>query len=268
MSESILDRVPVPADLRLRYGPEPQQFGDLRLPAGEGPHPCAIVIHGGFWRARYDLTYAGHLCAAVAEVGLASWNIEYRRVGDLGGGWPGTFHDVAQATAHLFAIAPEHAIDPDRVIAVGHSAGGHLAFWLAGLGHVPADSPIHTDPPPLRAVAALAGVLDLAQAWKLNLSDRAVVGLLGGGPDEVPERYAAASPSALLPLGVPQLLVHGTEDPNVPYAISKAYHAAAVTAGDDVTLLSLPGAGHFELVDPASWEWPAIQSALLALVTK
>ncbi|MBA2276346.1 MAG: alpha/beta hydrolase [Chloroflexia bacterium] len=264
MSESILERVPPPADARLRYGGEPPQFGDLRVPAGAGPHPCAIVIHGGFWRARFDLTHVGHLCAALTAAGLATWNVEYRRVGDPGGGWPGTFQDVAGAAAYLVDIAADHEIDPGRVIVAGHSAGGHLAFWLAGLGRVSAKSPIRVAPPP-RAVVALAGVLDLDAAWELNLSERAVGGLLGGGPAEVPARYAAASPRALLPLGVRQLIVHGTADENVPYAIAEAYHAAAVAAGDDATLLPLPDAGHFELIDPASREWPAILAAMLEL---
>ena len=268
MSESILDRVAPVADARLRYGDEAAQFGELRLPSGPGPHPCAIVLHGGFWRARYDLRHVGHLCAALTAAGVATWSVEYRRVGDPGGGWPGTFHDVARAATFLFDIAADHGIDPGLVIAVGHSAGGHLALWLAGLGRVPVASAIHAPPVRLRAAAALAGVLDLEAAWTLNLSDRAVGGLLGGGPEAVPERYAAASPLALLPLGVPQLIVHGTADESVPYSIGEDYHAAAVAAGDAATLLSLPGTGHFELINPESREWPAIQAALLALVAK
>src|SRR5687768_4480719 len=126
MSESILSRPPPVADHRLRYGPEPDQLGDLRLPKNSGPHPCIVVIHGGFWRVRYDLEHTGHLCAALTERGVATWNIEYRRVGTPGGGWPGTFRDVADAAADLFANAPRYRIDRTRVAVLGHSAGGHL----------------------------------------------------------------------------------------------------------------------------------------------
>jgi acetyl esterase/lipase len=255
LSESILTREPPPADLRLHYGPGPQQFGDLRVPGGSGPHPCVIAIHGGFWRARHDLEHLGHLCAALTATGLASWSIEYRRVGEPGGGWPGTFHDVAHAARILFAIAPRSGIDVDRVIVAGHSAGGHLALWLAGLRGVPGESPIH----------ALAGVLDLRRAWRLGLSNLAVEGLLGGSPDQVPDRYAAASPVDLLPLGVPQMLIHGIDDDNVPVEISETYHQIAVAQGDDVSLLKLPGAGHFELIDPQSAQWPETLDAIRSL---
>ncbi len=270
VSETILERAAPAAHVRRRYGAATSQFGELRLPEGVGPHPCAIFIHGGFWRARYDVSHSGHLCAALAAAGVATWSIEYRRVGEAGGGWPGTFHDVVSAAADLFAFAPEYDIDPTRVIAVGHSAGGHLAAWLGGLGRVPTTSPIHAGPlpRPLRGVATLAGVLDLERAWALGLSGGAVADLLGGGPGEVPERYAAASPRALLPLGVPQLIVHGTADASVPYAIGADYHAAAAAAGDAATLLSLPRAGHFDLIDPDSAAWPAIQGALIESVAE
>lgn len=266
MSDSILEReVPEP-ELRLRYGDEASQFGELWRPSEGGPHPCVIFIHGGFWRARYDVSHTRHLCLALAEAGVATWSIEYRRVGEAGGGWPGTFHDVAAAAAYLFAIASEYDLDAGRVIAAGHSAGGHLAMWLAGLARVPATSPIHAGPLPLRAAVALAGVLDLERAWELGLGAGAVADFLEGGPAEAPTRYAAASPRALLPLGVTQLVVHGTADVSVPYELGADYRAAAVAAGDEVTLLPLPGTGHFELIDPESREWPAIQAALVGEV--
>lgn len=268
MGESILDRAAPEADLRLRYGGESSQFGDLRRPPGRGPYPCVVVLHGGFWRARYDLHHLGHLCAALGVAGVATWNVEYRRVGEIGGGWPGTFLDVAAAIAHLFAIAPAHAIDPDRVVVLGHSAGGHLALWVAGLRAVPGTSPIWAEPVPLRGAVALAGVTDLRAAWRLGLSDRAVEGLIGGGPDEVPERYAAASPIDLLPLGVPTLLVHGRDDADVPWEMSAAYHAAAGARGDESTFLSLPGSGHFAPVDPSSTAWATIVRRLLPLIAR
>ena len=266
MSETILTRPAPPADLRLPYGRDPLQFGDLRLPAGPGPHPCVVVVHGGFWRARYDLEHVGHLCRALAAAGLATWNVEYRRVGNARGGWPGTFRDVARAAAHLFATALDHRLAPDRISVLGHSAGGHLALWLAGLRAVPADSPVWAAPLPFRAAVSLAGVLDLRRAWALGLSGGAVQGVLGGGPDEVADRYAAASPVELLPLGVRQLLVHGAADAAVPVEIGETYHGVATARGDDATLLVLPDTGHFELIDPEARVWPTILEAVVPLV--
>ena len=265
MSASILDRPAPPADVRLRYGTQPSQFGDLRRPGGSGPHPCAVVIHGGFWRARYDLEHVGHLCRALAGAGVATWNMEYRRVGDPGGGWPGTFRDVERGAGHLFAFAPDYGIDPGRVVVLGHSAGGHLALWLASRRRAAGDRD-RAAPGLFRAAVALAGILDLRQAWEQGLSNRAVEGLLGGTPTEVADRYAAASPRDLLPLGVAQLLIHGAYDEVVPAAMSEAYHAAATAAGDDATLVVLPETGHFELIDPESRAWPSVLAAVVPLV--
>lgn len=209
----------------------------------------------------------GHLCAALAAGGVATWNVEYRRIGNRGGGWPGTFEDVARAVDYLRELAPAHGLDLGRVVALGHSAGGHLALWAAGRRRIPAESPVYSDAPlRLRGVVALAAVSDLRRAWELRLSDGAVKQLMGGTPEQFPERYAAASPAELLPLGVRQVLIHGTEDDSVPYAISRDYQAAAVAAGDDAALVTLPGAGHFETVDPTSREWPAVRSAVTALL--
>lgn len=255
-SRDILSAPAPPADARIAYGDGPQQFGGLRLPTGEAggdarPRPVVMAIHGGFWRAAFNLDYMGHLCAALREAGIATWNVEYRRVGEAGGGWPGTFRDLAQAADHLRALAPRYNIDLGRVVTLGHSAGGHLALWLAARPRIPADDPLY-DPAPLtpRAAVALAGVVDLREAWRLDLGDGAVRELMGGAPDEYPARYGAASPAALLPLGVPQGLVHGTADDRVPYALGRDYQARAVAHGDDARLITLEGADHFTLVDP------------------
>jgi acetyl esterase/lipase len=263
VSRDILD-LPAPgADARLAYGPEPQQFGELRLPAGAGPHPVLVVIHGGFWRARYSLEHIGHLCAALTAAGLATWNVEYRRVGDAGGGWPGTFHDVAAAAEYVRELAPTYGLDLGRVVALGHSAGGHLALWLAGRHRIPPGDPLAAAAPlPLRAAVSLGGVVDLRWASERRLGNGAVEDLLGGPPDQVPERYAAASPAALLPLGVRQVLIHGTADTNVPFALSEGYVAGAVARGDDARLVPLSGAGHFEVIDPRSREWPVVAEAV------
>ncbi len=266
MSGSVLGRKPPPADLRMTYGDAPEQFGDLRLPkAGSGPFPAIAFIHGGFWRAQYDLLHAGHLCKAFVDFGIASWNLEYRRLGNDGGGWPGTFLDVAAGLRHFVSIAPEHNIDPTRIVVAGHSAGGHLALWAAGLARVATDSPLAAEALPLRGAVSLAGVVDLRESWRLKLSSNVTADLLGGSPGELPERYAAASPIELLPNGVRQLLIHGTDDDIVPISISEGYVESAVAAGDDATLMALPSTDHFAPIDPESVIWPGMLSAIIAL---
>jgi acetyl esterase/lipase len=267
VSEEILDRAAPEDARRIAYGENMNQFGELRLPSGEGPWPLAICLHGGFWRARYDLVHLGHLCAALTSAGIATWNVEYRRVGHESGGWPETFLDVGRGTDYARELAREYPLDLARVITVGHSAGGHLALWAAGRRRIAAGSEIAgADPLSLHGAVALAGVVDLARAHALGLSADATGDFLGGAPKEAPDRYAAASPRALLPLGVPQLLVHGTADDSVPFDLSVGYVEAARAAGDDATLLALPGTEHFEVIDPLSAEWPAILAAISGLV--
>ena len=265
--ESILERTPPPPDLRVAYGEDALQFGDLRLPAGAGPHPVVVGIHGGFWRARYGLDYFGHVCAALTAAGIVTWNVEYRRLGNTGGGWPGTLTDVGMAVDYLRALAPTYGLDLARIVAVGHSAGGHLALWAAGRHKLPLGSALYAPRPlPLLGVVALAGVCDLRRAWELRLSDNVTQQLLGGTPDQMLERYAEASPAELLPLDVSQVLIHGTEDTNVPYEISADYSARASAVGDAAELLTLPGAGHFEIVDPQAPEWVVVQRATLHML--
>jgi acetyl esterase/lipase len=236
----------------------------LYLPAGLGPYPLLVFIHGGYWRARYDLEHAHPLCQALARAGLAVWNVEYRRVGNPGGGWPGTFADVLAALAHVRQLALDHPLDLGRVTQMGHSAGGHLALWVAAARRIPAGHPLHdAHPLPLRRVVALAAVSDLRLAWDWQLSSGAVGELLGGDPQQAGEAYALASPIRLLPCGVPQVLLHGDADEAVPYELSQRYHAAARAAGDDCTLVTLPAIGHFELIDPLSAAWPHVLTALI-----
>ena len=230
---------PPPADARIAYGREPLQFGDLRLPSGGGPHPLVVAIHGGFWRATYSLTTTAHLCHALTLRGVATWNLEYRRLGDPGGGWPGTLEDVALGVRHVRRLAEEHPVEAGDVVLFGHSAGGHLALWAAR-------------EVPTRTVVSLAGVVDLEEASRRRLGNGVTDELLGGTPDEVPERYQRASPFALLPLGVRQVLVHGTDDEVVPFDFSERYVARACAAGDDTVLVRLDGVGHFEPIDPQS----------------
>lgn len=265
-SEDILDRTPPGGATRIAYGPEPQQFGDLRLPDGDGPHPVVIGVHGGYWRARYDLVHFGHACAALTAAGFATWNIEYSRTSETAIGWPGAFSDVGAAADYLRILAPQYNLALHKTSSVGHSAGGHLAFWLASRHRIPQDSPIYTpDPLPLAAAVSLAGVVDLRRAWSLGLSDNATGRLIGGSPAEYPERYAAASPYDLLPLGVRQFLLHGTADTTAPLELSERYEQRAVAHGDSATLLTMPDVNHFELIDPDSTAWPTVLSIVTAL---
>ncbi len=201
------------------------------------------------------------LARAIAAEGYAVWNIEYRRVGvgGGGGGWPATFVDVAAAIDHLQQV---EGIDQDRIVACGHSAGGHLALWAAARPRLPAGSPGEHPEVAVHAAISLAGVVDLVEAAHLGLGGGAVPNLLGATPEAAPDRYAAASPASLLPLGVPQVLLHGDNDPAVPLAISEHYHRRALATGDNVTFASLPGMGHMELIQPKGKAWEVLRSAL------
>jgi acetyl esterase/lipase len=231
-AQNILELPPPPDGEHIGYGPGQFQFGELRVPAGAGPHRVVIVIHGGYWRAAYDLRHTGHLCAAIAAAGMATWSLEYRRLGNRGGGWPGTFDDIRVGAAHLNKIAKEKSLDLTHVVATGHSAGGHLVLWLAK-----------------QKAVALRGIV------------------LGGSPAEQPDRYRLASPPDLLPLGVKQRLIHGQDDNIVPISISRGYVEAARAKGDDATLTEPRGAGHFELIDPRSAAWPVVRDALTSLLS-
>ncbi len=255
------------ADQVISYGDHELQIGELRLPAGQGPHPVAVVVHGGCWLAEYDLGYVSGLAAALNEAGVATWSIEYRRVGDLGGGWPGTFADVAAATDFLRVIAADHDLDVDRVVTIGHSAGGHLALWLAGRQWLDIDDSLRGEAPlRIGGVVALAGIPDLAAYASTTGCGAAVGELLGGEPAEVPERVGRASPIELLPLGIPLTLVIGELDTIVPAEQAYAYEQAARRMGDTVKIREVSGAGHFELVDPQRAAFDAVLDAVKEVV--
>jgi len=251
-----------PADLRHAYGPRPDQFGDLYLPPGPGPHPVVLLLHGGCWRERFGLAPLGPLCLALRDLGLAVWSVEYRRLGGAGG-WPATFQDAAAGADALRALAPAHRLDLARVVAAGHSAGGHLALWLAARRRLAPDSGLHApDPLPLRGVLALAALADLAEGERRGLCGGAIGELVAGAPADP---YAQASPAALLPFGVPQRHIVGSDDAIVPPDYLRAYVAKSRAAGDDASLVELPGAGHFEPVYPSGPAWIAARGAVLAL---
>ncbi|MFZ0319778.1 MAG: prolyl oligopeptidase family serine peptidase [Candidatus Sulfotelmatobacter sp.] len=234
-ADDILNLTPPKVDARVAYGSDPNQFLDLRLPHAKPPHPLAISIHGGYWRAHYDLEYLGHLCAALAAQGVATANLEYRRVGNSGGGWPGTFADIRSAYQFLTQNARKYEFDLARLVVLGHSAGGQLALCLAA--HEAG----------VKAAISLAGVVDLQRAYQLHLSNNAVVEFLGGTPAEVPDHYREADPMQLA-IRPRQFLVHGSQDDIVPPALSKDYVKAKTK--EDARLVMISAAGHFDLVDP------------------
>lgn len=254
-AQSILEIPAAAPGVHIAYGSGEFQFGELYVPDGKGPHPVAIVIHGGYWRARYDLRHIGHFCSALAKAGVAAWSLEYRRIGNPGGGFPGTFEDIRAGAMHLGKIAKERALDLRRVIATGHSAGGHLVLWLA-----------KQEAAPLRGVVPLAPVADLRKAWDLKLSSNVVEEFLGGSPADVPDRYRWASPMEMIPLKVKQRLIHGDRDDVVPISMSRAYVEAAHRAGDDCTLTAPEGAGHFELIDPRTPAWGQVRDTIIGLL--
>jgi acetyl esterase/lipase len=230
-----------------RYGAALEQEGDLYLPGRARP-PVVCLLHGGFWREMYRRDQMIAIGEDLAARGFAVWNLEYRRLG-TGGGWPGTLQDVAAGIDHLAELAAGGTdLDLTRVTTVGHSAGGHLALWAAARERAIGV----TARVPLAAAVGLAPVADLVESHRLGLGRGVVGDFLGGSPAEQAGRYRAASPRALLPLGVPQLIVHGTADDTVPVEITRGYAAAAKAAGDAVTLVELPNRGHFDFLDPTS----------------
>ncbi|SCG48314.1 alpha/beta hydrolase family protein [Micromonospora halophytica] len=254
----VLTRPAPPPDATVAYGDHPDQIVDLRHPTGDGPlRPLVAILHGGFWRAEYDRTHTGPLAAALAGLGWPVAQVEYRRTGQPGGGWPGTLTDVLAGVTALPGLAGRAL--PGRVAAgppllLGHSAGGHLALHVAA--HAPAA---------VRGVLALAPIADLAEAYRLDLDAGAVAALLGGGPSEHPDRYAAADPRALVPPPTRTVICHGVRDRQVPVAMSRDYVAAARAAGGDVMLVELPECEHFGLIDPDSDAWPQVRDALQSL---
>jgi len=260
-----------PADHRVSYGPDTNQFGELRLPAGRGPHPVAVLVHGGCWKAEYaTLRDLSAMADALKQEGIASWNVEYRRPRQPGSGWPGTYLDVGRGIDHLRQIAGTFALDLSRVVVVGHSAGGHLAMWSGARQRLPAKSALRVpDPLSLRGVINIAGTIEMTENithMESLCRDTVVTTLLGGSPSAVPDRYREVSATAMLPLKVPQVLVWGEHEDFVPLALAKRHVDMATKAGDNARLVVIPGAGHFEPANPASTAWTPVLEAIRSLL--
>jgi acetyl esterase/lipase len=249
----LLDRERPDPSVSIRYGGDHMQTVDLWLPEGGGPHPLVLMVHGGCWQTEIaDRRIMNWIADDLRRRGIAVWNIDYRGVDRDGGGYPGTFLDAAAAADALREHAPRHRLDLSRVVAVGHSAGGHLALWLAGRKRLPADSPLRmSDPLPIRAVVSLGGLPDLEEAARPPGSGcgTEVIARLTGG------RYQDTSVPRLAPLGVPQVLVNGAEDRIIPTAYAEGYAAQMRAAGDSVELRMVDRTGHVELIAPESDAW-------------
>jgi len=243
-SEDILELPPPRASHRLIYGNAPQQFIDVRMPPTKERVGAIMNIHGGFWRAAYDLAHAGHLCAALTGFGFATFNVEYRRVGDAGGGWPASLDDVSRAYSYI-----QQQYSWDSLIVMGHSAGGQLALALAA------------QEPRVTQAVSLVGLLDLHRAYDLHLSDDAVVDFLGGTPQQIPERYKEASPLCLN-VAAHQIIITGDSDDVVPPAFSCEYFAQKKKAGEKLDFIEIPHAGHYDLIDPRTEAFAKILEAL------
>jgi acetyl esterase/lipase len=248
------------------YGPDPLQYAQLWLPDGPGPYPVVVLIHGGCWTTSIaDLTYFNYGAEDLRQRGLAVWSVEYRGVDKPGGGYPGTFQDVAAALQRLVQEAPSANLSLKHLVVAGHSAGGHLALWAAGQHRIAADSPLHADHPiKIAAVVDIAGIPNLKTDTN-TACGADVIGQLTGRPTAArPDVYADTSPAALLPLGVPQVVIHGLEDVTVAPSIGEAYAKAARAAGDHVVVKSPPG-DHVDEVAPDQPAWAVVATTIVAL---
>jgi len=267
-SDVVALEAPPPAHV-VPYGEEPLQFGHLRLPEGPGPHPVVAFIHGGCWLSDYTIGHVGSLEQGLADAGYAVWSLEYRRVGDEGGGWPGTFQDIGRGLDHLRVLAPTYGLDLNRVVASGHSAGGHFALWAAARDKIKSDHELHTATPlPVQGVLGLAPAPDLEALHAAGVCGNVIDGLMGGSPEAFPDRYAAASPMQLAPLSVPQSLVIGSRD-RAWGPIGRSYYERASEAGDEeVLLVEAEESGHFEMIVPTTSSWSVVLESLQRLFAR
>jgi acetyl esterase/lipase len=273
MRAADVDTVPVrDSGQRIVYGADSLHFGRLRLPRA-GPFPVVIVVHGGCWFSPYaTLRNTAPLAQAITDAGAATWNVEYRRYDNPGGGWPGTFLDVATATDFVRQLAKRYPLDTSRVVVVGHSAGAHLGLWLASRRTLPASSPLASGTAlALAGVVSVGGIADLREFHareRASCGNPAVESLLGATPDSVPARVREASPIERLPLGISTVHVAGERDAIAPRTVVEAYAAAARAKGDSVEIIIVPGAGHFEAIVPYTDAGRAVIDAVMRLVRR
>jgi acetyl esterase/lipase len=256
------------ATKRIHYGAAPSQFGDLWLPTGSGLHRVVVLIHGGCWRADLPgLELMAYAAEDLRQHGMAVWSIEHRRLGEPGGGYPGTFEDIANAIDWLTQLTKTYSLDLGNVVAVGHSSGGHLALWAAARSRLPKTSPLYRENPlPINRVVSLAGIGDLS-AYRIRGpgacgEPRTVDALIGTAIRGPWDTFSDTSPSTLLPIGVPQTIISGALDPIVPAAFGRAYAEKAASVGDQVQEITIANAGHFELIDPKSRAFEKVRSMI------
>lgn len=262
MSAAALADFPQPAaDHVIAYGDDPLQFGELRLPDGAGPFPVVVFIHGGCWMSEYDIAHSRKLAAAFPRAGIATWSLEYRRIGDPGGAWPGTFDDIEAGYAYLARLIEPHNLDPARVVVAGHSAGGHLALWIAQ--RIEEQHPDNGVVP--RGVLGLAPAPDLEYLYEQGTCGNAAGLLMGGSPEQFPERYAYGSVTNRIPQATPQVVVVGRYD-ETWRPVGVRYARAAAAQGATIDVIDAPEAGHFELIDPDSSTWPLVLGAARRLL--
>lgn len=262
-----------PPNAKVAYGIEASQYGELRLPKGNGPFPVVVIIHGGCWVASIaDLHLMDPMASELTKQGFATWNLEYRRLGEQGGGWPGTFWDALQGLNYLSELAKTFPIDLDHVVITGHSAGGHLALWLAGFNRVPSASDLKAggNRVAISGVVSLAGIVDLEKylVREGNSCGSHVEELVGGLPENTGNRYQEAAPIHLIPSGIPQVLITGEKDITVPVAHVTPYFIKSQAAGDWIRQVNVANAAHFEVIAPGSLAWPSIVQAIKKLSKK
>lgn len=257
-------------DYQIYYGPDSLQHADLWLPEGEGPHPVVIMVHGGCWLSNLPGTELMNPAAeALKNAGFAVWNIEYRRLGHDGGGYPGTFSDVAEGADHLRNISNHFRLDLNRVVATGHSAGGHLATWLGARPNIPDESPLYNQNPiKIQGLVALAPINDLNYYARIGLNicgENTISRLVDASRRENP--YSDTSPISLLPLGIPQAIVMGAFDGPVPPFVNLSYIRSAKEAGDQIEIILHPDAAHFEMIVPGTSQWEDVLKAISEILS-
>jgi acetyl esterase/lipase len=268
--QDIVNLPPLSAGTVISYGPDSLQFAELRIPDGPGPHPVAIVIHGGCFLSFANHHVMDHFCDKLTRAGIATWNLEYRRVDNPGGGWPATFNDIGQGVDYIRAITEKYNLDTNHVVIIGHSSGGYFALWAGSRNKLDQNSQLYCDNPLIpTGVVSLAGLADLrgkVERTKQVCGSDVINMLLGGSIEEVPDRYKNASPVTLLPMGVEQVVIYGSDDPAVPPEFGQKYVEAGKLAGESIGFIILPSAAHFEMIATQTSSWPIVEASIKSMI--